>query len=84
VVQYRLQIREPTTFETADCAADIAGQRGGDLSKSRIVSPPGETVAHPTAPEIGLFQAKDPAECRSEYADAYDWGPDVGREVVRH
>ena len=29
-----------------------------------------------------LFQGKSAAEWRAQYAGAYDWGPDVGREVV--
>jgi antitoxin MazE len=29
-----------------------------------------------------LFRGKSPAEWRAAYADAFDWGPDVGREVV--
>ncbi len=29
-----------------------------------------------------LFAARSPAEWRAEYAGAYDWGPDVGREIV--
>ena len=29
-----------------------------------------------------LFRGKTPQEWRAEYADAFDWGPDVGREVV--
>jgi len=29
-----------------------------------------------------LFRDKRPAEWRREYTEAYDWGPDVGREIV--
>jgi antitoxin MazE len=29
-----------------------------------------------------LFRGKTPEEWRAEYADAYDWGPDMGREIV--
>ena len=29
-----------------------------------------------------LFRGASPAEWRARYAGAYDWGPDVGREVV--
>jgi hypothetical protein len=29
-----------------------------------------------------LFRGKTPAQWRAEYADAFDWGPDVGREAV--
>ena len=30
----------------------------------------------------GLFQGKTPEDWRAAYAGAFDWGPDVGREVV--
>ena len=29
-----------------------------------------------------LFAGKSPREWRAAYADAFDWGPDVGREAV--
>ena len=29
-----------------------------------------------------LFRGKTPEEWRALYADAYDWGPEVGREIV--
>jgi len=29
-----------------------------------------------------LFQHKSPEEWRAVYADAFDWGADVGREIV--
>jgi len=29
-----------------------------------------------------LFRGKTPAEWRAAYARAFDWGPDIGREVV--
>jgi antitoxin MazE len=29
-----------------------------------------------------LFAGKSTQEWRAMYADAYDWGPDVGREIV--
>ena len=29
-----------------------------------------------------LFRGKTPEEWRTAYADAYDWGADVGREVI--
>jgi antitoxin MazE len=29
-----------------------------------------------------LFQGKQPEEWQAIYADAYDWGPDVGRELI--
>ncbi len=36
--------------------------------------------ARPTLEE--LFRDRNPEEWRADYAAAYDWGPDVGREVV--
>lgn len=29
-----------------------------------------------------LFAGKTPAEWRATYAGAYDWGPEVGRELI--
>lgn len=29
-----------------------------------------------------LFRGKSAAEWRADYAGAFDWGPDVGREVI--
>lgn len=29
-----------------------------------------------------LFAGKSPQEWREDYAGAYDWGPDLGREIV--
>ena len=29
-----------------------------------------------------LFAGKTPEEWRAAYTDAYDWGPDMGREIV--
>jgi antitoxin MazE len=29
-----------------------------------------------------MFAGKSPAEWRAIYADSYDWGPDVGREII--
>ena len=37
-------------------------------------------VPHFTLEE--LFRGKSPEEWRAAYAGAFDWGPDVGREVV--
>jgi antitoxin MazE len=38
------------------------------------------SVPHFTLDE--LFRGRSPAEWRAAYADAYDWGPDAGREAV--
>jgi antitoxin MazE len=37
-------------------------------------------VPHFTLKE--LFKGKSPKEWRAAYAGAFDWGPDVGREIV--
>jgi antitoxin MazE len=37
-------------------------------------------VPQPTIEE--MFHGKSPEEWRREYAGAYDWGPDIGREIV--
>jgi antitoxin MazE len=38
------------------------------------------TVPHFTLEE--LFCGKSPEEWRAAYSGAFDWGPDVGREIV--
>jgi antitoxin MazE len=30
-----------------------------------------------------MFAGKSPAEWRAIYSDSYDWGPDVGREIIQ-
>ena len=47
--------------------------RGGEIVLRRA-------VPHFTLEE--LFRGRSPEEWRAEYAGAYDWGPDVGRERV--
>lgn len=45
----------------------------------------GEIIIRPlkVAPAIeDMFRGKDPAEWRELYADIFDWGPDLGREIV--
>jgi antitoxin MazE len=45
----------------------------------------GEIVIRRAAPHLTLeelFRGKSPEEWRAAYAGAFDWGPDVGREVV--
>ena len=44
-----------------------------------------EIVIRPAVPRFTLeelFRGKSPDEWRSAYAGAFDWGPDIGREVV--
>ena len=45
----------------------------------------GEIVIRRTVPHFTLeelFRGKSPEEWRADYAGAFDWGPDVGREIV--
>jgi antitoxin MazE len=45
----------------------------------------GEIVIRRAVPHFTLeelFRGKSPEEWRADYAGAFDWGPDVGREVV--
>jgi antitoxin MazE len=56
-----------------------------DGDRVEIESREGEIVIRPAVPRFTLeelFQGKSSTEWRAEYADAFDWGPDVGREVV--
>ena len=45
----------------------------------------GEIVIRRAVPHFTLgelFRGKSPEEWRAAYAEAFEWGPDVGREVV--
>jgi antitoxin MazE len=45
----------------------------------------GEIVLRRVAPNFTLeelFRGRSPEEWRADYAGAYDWGPDIGREHV--
>jgi antitoxin MazE len=45
----------------------------------------GEIIIRRAVPRFTLgelFRGKTPEEWRGAYASAFDWGPDVGREVV--
>ena len=45
----------------------------------------GEIVIRRAVPHFTLeelFRGKSPEEWRADYAGAFDWGPDVGREIV--
>jgi antitoxin component of MazEF toxin-antitoxin module len=63
--------------------ARAAGLREGE--RVEIETRPGEIVLRRPVPHFALedlFRGRSAAEWRREYADAYDWGPDVGRERV--
>ncbi len=72
-----LAIRIPG--EVASAAGIDAGQR------VEIEAEDGNLIIRPAAPRFTLkelFHGKSPEEWRRAYAGAYDWGPDIGREVV--
>ena len=44
-----------------------------------------QAIIRRTQPRISLadlFRGKSPQEWRAEYAAAFDWGPDIGQEIV--
>jgi len=56
-----------------------------DGERVEIEADGGEAVIRRARPRIvllDLFQGRSPDEWRAEYAGAYDWGPDKGREIV--
>jgi antitoxin component of MazEF toxin-antitoxin module len=56
-----------------------------DGERVEIETHDGAIVIRPAEPNLALedlFRGKTPEEWRAAYADACDWGPDVGREVV--
>jgi len=59
------------------------GVRDGE--RVEIEAQDGNIVVRRAAPHFTLdelFRGKEPEEWRAAYAGAFDWGPDVGREVV--
>ena len=63
----------------------IEATRLRDGERVEIAAEAGDIVIRRAAPRFSLedlFRGKSPDEWRSEYAGAYDWGPDEGREVV--
>jgi len=63
--------------------AEAAGIAEGE--RVEIETHDAEIVIRRAAPRFTLdelFRGKTPEEWRALYADAYDWGPDVGREIV--
>ena len=72
-----LALRFPTEI------ASQAGLREGE--RVEIESQGDAIVIRRQAPHFTaetLFAGKSPEEWRALYADAYDWGPDAGREIV--
>jgi len=64
-----------TIFRRLACrvTAGKTGRRERELSRRQAAS--ARTLDD-------LFAGKTPDEWRAAYSGAYDWGPDVGREVV--
>jgi antitoxin MazE len=63
--------------------ASAAGIREGE--RVEIDTRDGAIVIRRSGPHFTLeelFRGRSPAEWRKAYAGAYDWEPDVGREVV--
>ena len=63
--------------------ARAAGLTEGE--RIEIESRDGEIVLRRAVPRFTLeelFRGRSPDEWRADYADAFDWGPDVGRERI--
>ncbi len=63
--------------------ADAVRLRDGE--RVDIEARDGAVVIRPSERRISLaelFRGKSPEDWRAEYAGAYDWGPDIGREIV--
>lgn len=63
--------------------AEAAGLTDGE--RVEIEAHDGEIVIRRAVPHFtleGLFKGKSPKQWRAAYAGAFEWGPDVGREVV--
>jgi antitoxin component of MazEF toxin-antitoxin module len=64
----------------------VASQAGLHEGEQVDIETEGDTIvirrAAPHFTLSGMFAGKTPAEWRSLYANAYDWGPDVGREAI--
>jgi antitoxin component of MazEF toxin-antitoxin module len=63
--------------------AEAAGFSEGE--KVDVEEHEGNIVIRRTRPRFTLeelFRGKTPHEWRALYADAFDWGPDLGHEVV--
>jgi antitoxin MazE len=66
--------------------ASVARTAGFAEHQHVLVEAEGDTVViRPSAPRFTLaelFVGRTPAQWRGAYADAYEWGPDIGREAV--
>ena len=67
----------------SNALAEAAGLAEG--AQVEIAAKKGEIIIRPVAPPLrleALFEGKDPGAWRRLYRDAFDWGPDHGRETV--
>jgi antitoxin MazE len=65
--------------------SEIAKARLTDGDRVEIEALDGNIVIRHALPHFTLeelFKGKGPKEWRAAYAGAFDWGPDVGREIV--
>ena len=65
-----------------EIAGDLSLREGDRL---KIESEADRIVIRRAKPHYALeemFAGKFPAEWRAIYADSYDWGPEVGREII--
>ena len=63
----------------------VEAARLRDGERVNIEAQNGSIVIHRAAPQFSLeelFAGKTAEEWRAAYADAFDWGPDVGREII--
>lgn len=59
--------------------------RLSDGERVAIEALDGDIVIRRAAPQFTLeelFEGKSPKQWRAAYAGAFDWGPEVGREIV--
>ncbi|HTT79370.1 MAG TPA: AbrB/MazE/SpoVT family DNA-binding domain-containing protein [Stellaceae bacterium] len=65
---------------------DIAQSAGiAEGARVRIAAEAGVIVIRRAAPRYTLeelFRGRSPEEWHRLYAEAFDWGPDIGREIV--
>lgn len=65
---------------------ELAARAGvADGTQVQVEAHPGEIVVRPVVRQVSLaelFQGKSAEQWRAAYAGAFDWGPEVGREVV--
>jgi antitoxin MazE len=66
--------------------SDVAAAAGiAEGQRVDVIAQNGEIAIRHATPRYmlaELFEGKSPEEWRELYADAWNWGPDVGREIV--